>query len=317
MKMTVEQAAKLLLQQDHIVILTHSDPDGDTIGAALGLFYALEKLGKRASVKNADDYAIKFACLINGQQNMVMDEENFIIAVDTADTSLLGSLAAMYEGHISLCIDHHPTNKMFAKHTLLDSAAAATCEIVYDVILAMGAPLDAQIASCLYVGLITDTGCFQHSNTTAKTHRIAAELIEKGIPYNTLNRKFISVKTRSQIELERRSLNTVEYHQGGKVAIITVTLDMMRESCATPEDLDAITPIARRIEGVEAGVTIKEREPGVYRISVRTNGILDACKICARFGGGGHVRAAGCALTGNLESVKAQILSVLDEEIGE
>lgn len=178
MRIDVENCARLLSGQDNILILTHAHPDGDTLGCGFALCRALMKLGKRVRVINDDVIPKKYDYLFN---DLCFEEfkEDFIVAVDVATENLLGGLQSAYAGKIDLCIDHHLTNTEYARFLLLRDAPAA-CEIVYDVIHALGAEIDEKIASCLYTGISTDTGCFRYASATAHSYRVAARLIELG-----------------------------------------------------------------------------------------------------------------------------------------
>ena len=214
-----------------------------------------------------------------------------------------------------MAIDHHPSNSMFAQETLLDAGAAATCEIIYHLLSDMNVSITQQIADCLYTGIATDTGCFKFANVIPDTHRIAATLIESGCRFQKINKQLFESKTLGMMELERQVLNTLEFHAQNRIAIICVTLKMLQETGVSEAELDGISGIPRKIEGVQVGVTIKERAQNEYKLSIRSSELLDASKFCALFGGGGHARAAGCTIYGTLSEVRKQILSALQEAL--
>ena len=177
----------------------------------------------------------------------------------------------------------------------------------------LGTMITPYMASCLYTGIATDTGCFKFSNTTPRSHRYAAELIEKGADYGEINRVMFEVKSRGRIAMERKVLENIEFYYGGRFAVITVTRDMIKETGCPLGDLDGVTAMSRQIEGVQIGVTIKEKPDGKYKVSLRTFEPYNAADICAVFGGGGHVRAAGCEFSCDIESAKRQLLSAIGE----
>ena len=160
----------------------------------------------------------------------------------------------------------------------------------------LGVEVDANMALALYTGISTDTGCFRFSNTTAKTHRIGADLIELGIDSAEINRVMFETKSRIRVELERMALDAMQFHFDDRCAVIVITREMYEKTGCKDEDLEGITSIPRSIEGVIVGVTLREREQGGFKISVRTYPPVDAAEICKRVGGGGHIRAAGCQL---------------------
>lgn len=312
----IDFVCKFLQERDLFVILTHASPDGDALGAGFGLCLALQKMNKRAKVLCPDPIPQKYFYFTK----TAADQEfvgRTIIAVDLADTKLLGGLEEEYGDKIELCIDHHISNTGYASYLMLDPDAAATCECIYDIIKRLGVEIDKNIALALYTGISTDTGCFKYSNTTAKTHLIAAELINTGIDSSEINRIMFDTKSRQRLELERMALADMEYYFGGKCSIITVTKAMIDKSGCTDDELEGITSISRAVEGIVAGVTIKEKLPQVYKISIRTHAPLDASSICRRLGGGGHARAAGCELKGPLEDVKSRILGSIKQALEE
>ena len=213
---------------------------------------------------------------------------------------------------MDLCIDHHAGNSGYAEYTLLDGHAAAAAELLYDVICAMGVDLTAHMANCLYTGLSPDTGCFKFSSTTARTHIIAAKLMEAGARVEELNTLLFDTKPRERMEAERIARNHLEYHLDGRCALIYLTRDEIEQSKVDPADLEELTGLPISIEGVKVGLTLRQQPGGSYRISVRTAKGVDACEIAKRLGGGGHTRAAGCELLGNLDNTKSAILAEVE-----
>lgn len=303
-------AASFLERSDKFVILTHASPDGDTLGSAYALADALCALNKRVFVVCPDKIPEKFGYLIKEYEAF---EPETVVAVDIADEKLLGSLYDRYSGRTALCIDHHGSNTKYAEMLYLEADAAAACECIYNVINELGVEITPYMASCLYTGIATDTGCFKFSNTTPRSHRYAAELIEKGADYGEINRVMFEVKSRGRIAMERKVLENIEFYYGGRCAVITVTRDMIKETGCPLGDLDGVTAMSRQIEGVQIGVTIKEKPDGKYKVSLRTFEPYNAADICAVFGGGGHIRAAGCEFSCDIESAKRKLLSAIGE----
>ena len=303
-------AASFLERSDKFVILTHASPDGDTLGSAYALADALCALNKRVFVVCPDKIPKKFGYLIKEYEAF---EPETVVAVDIADEKLLGSLYDRYSGRAALCIDHHSSNTKYAEMLYLEADAAAACECIYNVINELGTVITPYMASCLYTGIATDTGCFKFSNTTPRSHRYAAELIEKGADYGEINRVMFEVKSRGRIAMERKVLENIEFYYGGRCAVITVTRNMIKETGCPLGDLDGVTAMSRQIEGVQIGVTIKEKPDGKYKVSLRTFEPYNAADICAVFGGGGHIRAAGCEFSCDIESAKRQLLSAIGE----
>lgn len=313
MKIELYEAVEALRNADNILILTHINPDGDTLGSGFALLRALRKLGKRVRLINGDRLHPKYDYLSKGIEEDLFDEE-FIVSVDVAERKLLGdSLNERYGERVDLALDHHESSRHFAKMTYCEPDSASCCEIIYLVIKALGADMDSDIASCIYTGCSTDTGCFRYSNVTVRTHIIAAELIALGADYSRINTRMFDTKSMNNIMLERMCLSSLDFFAEGRVAVISVTESMFRESGTDKAALDAIKPITRQIEGVKAGVTLREDE-GKISVSLRTDEDVDAAAICAHFGGGGHVRAAGCTLEGNVDELIERIIGEIMAE---
>ena len=315
--LNLTQAMQRLQQADRILLLCHKNPDGDTIGSAAALYHALRAQGKTAAIACSDPIPDRYDYM----QVSAFDgafEPAYIVAVDVAGLQLFGPGTIEWAEKCDLCIDHHAGNSGYAEFTLLDDSAAAAAELLYEVICAMHVEITPHIADCLYTGLSTDTGCFKFSSTKASTHITAAKLMEAGAHVEELNTLLFDTKSRERMEAERIARNHLEYHLDGRCALIYLTRDEIEQSGADPADLEELTSLPISIEGVKVGLTLRQQPGGSYRISVRTAKGVDACAIARRLGGGGHTRAAGCELLGNLDNAKSAILSeveaVLDAE---
>lgn len=316
--LNVEQAAAMLRNADNILILCHKNPDGDTIGCGSALYYALASLGKTAAVLCSDPIPRRLSYtrprLFRGEF-----EPGLVVAVDVAGTQLFGDSGLMpsYSRRVDLCIDHHAGNNGYAQYTLLNPEAAAAAELLWEVIEAMGVQLDSQMADCLYTGLATDTGCFRFANTRAKTHRVAARLMEAGARVEELNTLLFATKTRGQMEAERIARSHLEYALDGRCALIWLDRDEIEASQADPTDLEELTALPIGIEGVKIGLTFRQQPGGSWRVSIRTANGVDAVAVARRLGGGGHLRASGCELLGTLDNAKSAVLAeakaVLDQ----
>lgn len=312
-KIDVKECASLLKEYDNYLILSHRNPDGDTLGSAFALKRTLDLMGKKSFVKCVDPMHHKYSYLWDGVDNSEFTFDK-IIAVDVADKKLLGEgFEALYGDNIWLCIDHHMTNREYSENLLLEDRAAAAV-VIYEVICELGAEITPPIASCVYTGLATDTGCFMFSNTTPTVHRIAAEVMEKGADYVNINRLMFETKSMSYLRLEQMAVSSIESHFDGKCAIMTITRKMFEESGSSSTECDGIAALPRKIEGVKIGITIRERHNGSYKVSLRTVEPYNAAKICGNFGGGGHHAAAGCEFECSLSEVKSKLLEVIKAE---
>lgn len=313
----IKEAAARLEAAERILILSHQFPDGDTFGSASALCRGLRRKNKRAAVRCSDAIGPKYEYLFRDLPDDDF-EPDLVVAVDVADEALLGEpLQSKWGGKVQLCIDHHPSNTLYAEETCLNPKSAATCEIIFDILKELKVDITPDIAEPLYTGITTDTGCFKYINVTPRTYRIAADLVETGIDAPAINRKMFDTKSRARLEMERRVLETMEYALDGKIAVIVISRQMVKESGAKEDDLDGLATIPRGIEGVLVGVTLREKENGAWKISLRAHDPANASEICARFGGGGHKGAAGCTMSLPLEEAKARMVKAVREYLEE
>lgn len=315
MQINYKEAAAFIKKCSDVYILTHQSPDGDTIGSAFALCKVLRSMGKRANVLCSDELPKRYSFMYKDYVPQHFTPRT-IIAVDVADSKLLGKNLMQYSHFVNLCIDHHISNTHYAEKLLLNGKAAAACEVMYELFCEMEADIDKDIADCLYTGLATDTGCFKYENTTQRAHVIAAELMEYGIDYAWINRVMFDVKSRARIQVEQYVTENTEYYLNEKCAMVAVTNDVINEMGLELEEFEGLASLALQLEGVEIGITIKEREKGKYKISMRSASDIDVSAICSKLGGGGHVKAAGCQLNGDLEEVKIKLLSIAAPAFG-
>ncbi|MBP3442123.1 MAG: bifunctional oligoribonuclease/PAP phosphatase NrnA [Clostridia bacterium] len=312
----LKTAVEFLKNNDDFLILTHSSPDGDTLGCGFALCEALQLAGKNAVVRCGDKIPAKYSYMGSICEDDI-EYEN-IIAVDVADAKLLGTdFEARFGDKVKLCIDHHGSNRLYAEKTLLDASAAAACEIILEVIKELGVSVTKTIADCIFTGLSTDTGCFRYANVTPRTLHMAAEMIESGAEHSKINVIMFETKTRTYVALERLALESMKMYLDGKCAFITITQDMYRRSGSDESEVDAIASIPRQIEGVVVGVTMREKKDGTFKVSLRTHEGVDASEVCAMLGGGGHPRAAGCTVSGNVNTARNLVISCIEKYLQE
>ncbi|MBQ8623222.1 MAG: bifunctional oligoribonuclease/PAP phosphatase NrnA [Oscillospiraceae bacterium] len=295
--------AQKLLNNDNFVILTHKSPDGDCLGAGFALCYFLRGLGKRANVLNSDGVPKKFEYLAREYEEQKLENE-FVMSVDVADTKLLGEKLEHYADKVSLCIDHHGSNKDYAKEMYLDADASAACLIVWELLCDMGAEPSGIIAECLYTGLATDTGCFMYENAGYRTHVAAANLIKAGVNAAKINREMFIVKSKGRIAAETELMGNLKFFENDSIAVMVVKNELMARTGLDRAELDGIAPLPMTVEGVKVGLTFKQQEDSTdtYKVSVRTVE-ADASAIALQFDGGGHSRAAGFTVLGELDEL--------------
>ena len=314
-RLTVQEAAARLRQMNNVLLLTHVRPDGDTIGSAAALCQALRDMGKTAYLlynpEITDTYA-PYAEPYWASEGFVPEH---IVSADIAALNLLPDNAAAYASRVELTIDHHGSQEFFAAETCLDADAAACGEIIYRVIRELTAVTPA-IALLLYVAISTDTGCFVYANTTADTHRIAAELLETGIDVGPVNKVLFRTKSKTRLAMEARMVADMELYDGGRVVVMSIPLSLRQELHATEADIEELSSLAALVEGTDCGITLRELKPGRVKLSLRTGPRVDACAVCQRLGGGGHTAAAGATVDGTLEDAKALILKAYRAVVG-
>lgn len=311
--MTYQEAAAWLRQHDRYLILTHKRPDGDTIGCAAALCAGLRRLGKTAHICPGTGETHLFTPYLEGYLAPEGYEPETVISTDIAARSLFTREGERWlERGIDLAIDHHPSQEFFARETCLDAGRAACGELIYDILRELG-EITPEMAVPLYVAVSTDTGCFQYGNTTADTHRVAAALMETGIDVFALNKRHFRTKSWARLQVERLIVERMHRYEEGRIAVALISRSLLDEAGATEEDLEDIAAFLGQIEGVETSVTIREQEGGTCKLSVRTSGGLNATKVCALLGGGGHAAAAGCTVSGTLEEAEKAILDAIGQ----
>ena len=303
------ETADRLMEMDKILILTHKNPDGDTLGSAAALCSALERAGKTARLYPNPQITDRLVPFVN---RFLADEGYSWEKVVSVDSGSRDILAEGFEGDVDLLVDHHPTNTLFAPYCCVMPQKAACAEIVLEIIENIGIGGTEEEADLMYIGLSTDTGCFQYSNTTSETHYAAAALIEYGADSTELNRLFFNSDKRSRVALEAVLLNSFEFYHDDKVVVQTVTVEDVKKTGARGDDFDSIASIPTRISGTVLGVTVREREDGNCKVSLRSVPGFSCMGICTHFGGGGHATAAGYTAPGKAAEVKRELLEFID-----
>ncbi len=316
MMIDLKACAAKLKASEKILLLCHAHPDGDTLGSATALSAALNAMGKEVLVSCSDPIPACFGFMFNGLKQYESGDFDLIAAIDVADTVLLGDEnKEKYADKIALCIDHHGSNRLFAESVWLCPESASTAEMIFRLIGELGVEITPHIASCLFTGVSTDTGCFRFSNTTPETHRTAAALIEAGADSKNIIQVFFETKSKAYSALEKLALDGMRLYLDDRCAVMPVLQQMYAESGASENDTDRLANLPRQIEGVLVGITLKELKDGNFKASVRTHGDVDASEICKRLGGGGHPGAAGCTLKMSKDEAISALLAEVEKEI--
>lgn len=314
LRKNMEDALRLINRYDNIFICSHIQPDGDSLGSILALAMAIKKLKEKANVNiiRVDDIPSDFLFLPGIdmiKEQDINEEVDLFIALDSSDTKRLGIGAEfLLKAKSVICIDHHITNENFGDINIVLSSSGSTCEIVYKFIKYMDVEIDKDMASCLYTGINTDTGRFMYSNTTYETHTIVAELIETGIDINSINMNIYQNIPIERVKLFLETLSNLELYADDKVGVVVVSQEMLYKTNASMEDSEGIVSYVRDINTIEVACLLKEMSENEIKVSLRSKRFVDVAKISTKFGGGGHVRAAGCTIYGNLETAKKMVL---------
>lgn len=304
------------MEREDFLILTHVRPDGDTIGCAAGLCLALRGRGKTAWVLENPEATSLFTPYLEGLTAPEGWSPDTVVSVDIAARGLFPENARCYLERVDLAIDHHPSQEFFARETCLEAESAACGEIVYNIITRL-TPVTPDIALPLYVAVSTDTGCFVYSNTTARTHRIAAALMDCGIDAAPVNKALFRTKSRTRLAMEAWMAEWAEYYDHDRVVVMQIPLSLCLDYKATEADVEELSSLAALVEGTDCGVTLRELKDGRVKISLRTGPRVNATEVCALLGGGGHAAAAGATLHGTLSEVKQAVLQAIDMVAGE
>jgi len=312
--LSIEETVSWLKERDNYLILTHRRPDGDTVGCAGALAEGLQEFGKTAYILPNPEITPRYAPFMSDYLAPEGYAYEHVIIVDTASTKLFPKDGDIFFDKVSLCIDHHPSNTFYAKYTYLDASAAACGEVIYDILALLNGKISQKSADGIYVAVSTDTGCFSFANTTANTLKVASLAIEAGASHVKLNRKLFRTKTRARVKIEGMIVDGMEFYFDDKVAIISISNEMMNTAGADEDDVDDIASLPGAVKGVLAGITIRElSSPNDCKVSVRTSPAVSANGIAARFGGGGHAMASGFSLDKSIPETKAAILNELKD----
>jgi len=312
-KLSRTECAAFLASRDDFAIVTHRRPDGDTLGSAAVLCRGLRQLGKRAHILQNPEITEKYAHLHQGLTKDAPDASDTVICVDVASPNMLGDHFAPLEKAIALRIDHHGTATSFTPNELVDEDAAACGEIIYDVLMLMGAKLDVPMANALYTAVSTDTGCFRYANTTADSLAVASQCARVSSDLFRINQELFDTNSLGRLRLQGWLVENALFLQEGKIAICALPLQVERELCLSEDDLENISGFPRSIAGVKIAATLREEPNGKIKVSIRAVPGYDAAAICAKFGGGGHKGAAGASMDMTMDQAVEAVKAAMPE----
>lgn len=308
--MDISAVCNVLSENDNYLILTHRNPDGDTLCSAAALCSALRRMGKTAALYNNPGITEKFAPYI--EKYIAADDYCYdcVISVDVATAQMFSD---GFSGDILLSVDHHPTNSKYAKYNFVKGSMSSCGEIIYDIIKKYAGGIVKEEADLLYIAVSTDTGCFQYANTDNHTFETVSKLLKSGAENAALNQVFFRKVSLSRLKLEGMVYSGLHFYNNGKICVARITKDIMSKAGVTENDLDDIASLAGRAEGAAVCITVREMGRNKCKISVRSTPDVSSISICEVFGGGGHAMAAGCSISADVDKAEEMIVSVAQE----
>ena len=315
----VAEICEAILRRRRFLLTSHARPDGDSIGSQLAMAYALEALGKQVRLINADaapDHYLEFPGVdrieISDQSDV---EADALIVMECSDLSRTG--VAGLEDHFIINIDHHAGNRMYGAVNWFDESAAACGEMVFDVIRALGVPLSRDIATHIYLAILTDTGSFHHSNITPRTFDICRQAVEAGVNPAAMARRVFDSNSFGKLKLIGALLDTMELVDDGRLAVLCLD-DRMLDACGcTHNDTEGVINLPLTAREIQAVVFFKIGSTNEVRVSMRSKYDVDVRAVANVYGGGGHKNASGFIVPGTLAEVRPQIIERLAAAIGE
>ena len=300
-----DELAKVITDAEKIYIFTHIHMDGDALGSSAALCSAIRMKGKECHVIIEDKIPDNLLFLDNNycrKDYSELEGADLSICVDCSDKSRFPKRAELFDkGTVTMCIDHHKTTERICDYNYIDSEAAATGQLIYRLIGALGIEINKEMGEAIFAAITTDTGNFQYSNTSKETHEITAALYDAGIEANKVSVELYEKVRKERLLVENRALGTLTMYCDGKAAFAYVTQKMLDETGALMEETEGVVQILRSIAGVEVAVFLKEINSHLIKASMRSKEIVDVAEIAAEFSGGGHSRAAGCTFNTTID----------------
>ncbi|TGE31224.1 bifunctional oligoribonuclease/PAP phosphatase NrnA [Desulfosporosinus sp. Sb-LF] len=316
---TGEKIIEVLRKAPKVALFSHVSPDGDCIGSMLAIGLALEKMEKEVTYYNPNSVPSYLTFLPGASritQAIPNPQPETLMFIDCTDLQRVNlTMSDILEDSTVLNLDHHVSNQFFGHFNWVDAQASACGELALILIKQLGVEIDMDMAINLYTAIVTDTGCFQYSNTTSQTHRLSAELLDKGLDLASIHHNIYDQKSLAQIKLLQCALSGMEIHAEGQLAIMTLSLDEFDKCGAEQELSEGLVNHARSIAGVEVAVLLKEVGPQEIKGGLRSNLWFNVNEIAAQFGGGGHKRAAGCTLRIPMAEAKQSMITVIEEAL--
>ncbi len=315
----IEKIKALMDKGRRFLITTHIDPDGDALGSAFSVYWALESLGKQSTVYLKDTIPYRYEFLPGPRQLAHLfpsEPYDVVFVVDCGNLFRIGEGYEKIKGMGTIInIDHHKTNETFGVVNLMDEEASSTAEILYGLFRSLDIPITFEMAINIYTGIFTDTGSFRYENTNSSAFLICEEMTRLGVEPAYVSRMVHENHPKERFLLLGQVFSTMETYCQDKVATVYVTEEMFRKTHTTREYTDGFVEYVKEVRGVEVAVLIRELTQRKYKISMRSKGSVDVAVVCNLFGGGGHKNAAGCTIDGTLGEVKNRLKECFTKEI--
>jgi phosphoesterase RecJ-like protein len=313
----LSQVVELIENKQKFGITTHIKPDGDGVGSSLGLCWLLQSLGKSAEVIVHGEVPVAYRSLPGAEKIRDVDaidsEYDAVFIIECSDLERPGIKGL--ENEFTVNIDHHATSEHFGTINWIDSTASAVGEMIYNLCKAIGGRITREIAECVYMALVTDTGSFHFSNTTDRTLKVASELVKAGVKPAEVSEAVYNNYPWSRIELMRQVLDTVKRDESGKVASMRQTLKMREIAGAVDGDNNGFVNIPLAAREILAVVYMREVGDNEYRVSLRSKGDINVARVAEKFGGGGHRNAAGLRVEGNWDEKESELVAAVKEAV--
>jgi bifunctional oligoribonuclease and PAP phosphatase NrnA len=311
------RVCEALLRYRRVVVTSHMRPDGDSIGSSLALAWALREIGTDARVVHRDRPPLQLADF-PGTSDIDIGETipagtDAVVVLECGDLARTG--LSGFDGLPIINIDHHPGNSGYGDVHWFDGSASACAEMVFEIIIELGVPITADMATQLFVAVVTDTGSFRYPGVSPRTFSCCARLLEAGADPVSVARTLFDSHSLGRLRLQAAVLQTLEIDPSGCLAMLTLTDADLAASGGVPEETDGLINLPLGVKAIQAAVFFKEAENGHWRVSLRSKGEVDVGRVARGFGGGGHKNASGCTLEGPLESVRARILERVAPEV--
>ncbi|MGD9569710.1 MAG: bifunctional oligoribonuclease/PAP phosphatase NrnA [Sedimentibacter sp.] len=317
----VEKVFNLINISQNICIAGHKAPDGDCIGSVMALYKFLKPLGKELTVCIDGIIPYNYKQFVDEEAIVKKyDGEKFdlLFVLDCSDAERLGKFKDVFHNaEKSVCIDHHKTNQSFANINIIKTTMSSTGELLYDILKSSGQKLTKEVATYIYIAILTDTGKFSYSNTTSETHTKAAELIDLGVDVAEIDNIIYNSKPSNVVKAFIDCISGIELHYNNKLGIAIITKDILKNNNVEMGDIDGVVEFIREIKEVEVSCVLKEYEENNTKVSLRSKNYIDVSNVSVKFGGGGHAKAAGFEICDTVDNTKKLMVETFKEFFGE